>query len=209
MGVALGLGPGRQIGVITLALHHQRGQQADVPAAPVAQQLRDNGLRTLRLDGDVAVRAILRAAFGVDQPQEVVGLGQRADGALAPAAAGALLDRHRGRNADDGFHVGPCRRLDELPCVGVDRFQIAPLALGEQHVERQGRFAGARDAGDHRHLLARDIDVDRAQIVFARLPDGDEAGLAGAQRAGEMRADGLGIVAGWSRGIDRGRPGSL
>ncbi len=191
MGVAHAARPHRQIGVISLALYHQRRQQADVLTAPVAQQLRGNGLGALRLDGDVAVGTVLRAALGIDQSQKVVRLGERAHGALAPAAAGALLDGHRGRNADDGLHIGPRRGLHELPGVGIDRLQIAPLTFGEQHVEGQGRFAGTGNAGDDRHLATRNIHIDPAQIVLTRQTDGDESSLAGAQRAGEVRADGF------------------
>ena len=78
----------------------------------------------------------------------MVDLGERRHRALAPAAAGALLDRHRRRNAEDRVHVRPRGRLHELPRVGVQRFQIAALAFGEQDVEGERALAAAADAGD-------------------------------------------------------------
>ena len=87
--------------------------------------------------GDVAVGAVLHAELHVQQAQEVVDLGERRDRALAAAAAGALLDRHRRRNAEDRVDVGPRRRLHELARIGVERLEIAALAFVEQDVERE------------------------------------------------------------------------
>jgi hypothetical protein len=49
---------------------------------------------------------MLHAELHVQQAQEMVHLGQRADRALATATAGALLDRDRRRDAEDGVDVG-------------------------------------------------------------------------------------------------------
>ena len=76
------------------------------------------------------------------EAQEVMDLGERAHRALPAAAAGALLDRHRGRDAEDGVHVRAARRrLHKLPRIGVERFQVAALALGKQDVEGQRGLA--------------------------------------------------------------------
>ena len=91
---------------------------------------------------------ILRAQTHVDQAQEMIDLGQRGDRALESAAAGALLDRHGRRDAVNGIHVGARGRLHELSRVGIERFQVATLALIEQQVEGQRRFAGTRDTRD-------------------------------------------------------------
>ncbi|OIQ93571.1 hypothetical protein GALL_245310 [mine drainage metagenome] len=170
---ALG-GPLRKFGVHPLALHHQRSHQADALVAQLAHELGDDGVLALRGDGHVAVRAVLRAELGIDQAHELVGFGQRAHRALAPAAAGALGDGHRGRNAEDGVDVGPRRRLHELAGVGVDRLQIAPLPLAEQHVEGQRTLAGPGHPGDHRHAAARQVHVDVLEVVLARVAYGDE-----------------------------------
>jgi len=100
-----------------------------------------------------------------------VDLGQRRHRALAPAAAGALLDRHRGRDAEQAIDVGPAGRLHELARVGVERFQVAPLALAEDDVEGQGGFARAGQAGDHGELVTRDLQADVLQVVLAGVAD--------------------------------------
>ena len=119
-------------------------------------------------------------SFTIEQAQEVIDLGERGHRALAAAAAGALLDGHRRRDAVDGIHVGPRRGLHELARIGVQRFEIAALAFVEDDVEGERGFAGARDAGDDGERLARDRDVDVAQVVFARVVDDDGVGGVGA-----------------------------
>ena len=115
----------------------------------------------------------------------MVDLGERGDRALAAAAAGALLDRHRRRHAGQPVQIRASRRLHELADIGVQRLQVAALPFREQHVEGQRALAGAADPGDHREAVARDGDVDGAQVVLPRAPDLD------------------GAVAPWGRG---GRP---
>ena len=103
----------------------------------------------------------------------MVDLGECCDGALAAAAAGALLDGNRRRDAEDRIDVGARGRLHELPCVGVQGLEVAPLALVEEDVEGERRLARARDPGDHREAVARDLDVDVLQVVLARVVDDD------------------------------------
>ena len=171
--VALCRGPLGELGVDALAIHHQRGQHDHRLAAVLAQDARGDRLLALRLDRHFAVRAVLRAELDEQQPQEVVHFGQRADGGLAAAAAGALLDRHRRRNAEDRVDVGPRGGLDELPRVGIERLEIPALAFGEQDVEGEGRFAGPRHAGHHGEAPARDLDVDALEVVLAGVMDAD------------------------------------
>jgi hypothetical protein len=127
----------------------------------------------LRRDGQVALRAVLGAELDVQQAQEVMHLGQRADGALAPAAAGALLDGDRRRDAEDRVHIGPRRRLHELARIGVQRLQIAPLPLGEQDVEGQRALAAAGDAGDDDEAIPRDRQGEVLEVVLAGVADLD------------------------------------
>ena len=86
----------------------------------------------------------------------MVQLGLRGNGALAAAAADTLLDRHRGRNAVNGIDAGPRGRLHHGARIGVERLEIAPLALVEQDVEGQRGLAAARDARDDREGIAGD-----------------------------------------------------
>ena len=101
LGKALARRPLREVGVVTLAGNHQRREQREMATGVVAQQFRRDSLFALRRDRRVVIRTVLRADLDVEQPQEMIDLGECGDRALAPAAAGALLDRHRWRNAED------------------------------------------------------------------------------------------------------------
>ena len=172
-----------QVGVDALARDDQRRKQADMAAAILAHQPRDDGVIALRLDHRAVFRAVLDPQLLVKQPQEVIDLGQRGDGALAPAAAGPLFDGDRRRDAVDAVDIRSRRRLDELPGIGVERFQVAALALAEDDVERQGGLAAAGDAGDHGHAVARNLDVDVLEVVLARPVDQDRMARPIPQRA--------------------------
>ncbi len=153
----------------------------------IAQEARRDRVLALRLDRHPAVGAVLSAELDVEQPEEVIDLRERRDRALASATAGALLDRDRGRNPEDRVNVGPRRALDELARVGVERLEIAPLALGEQDVESERRFSGTRDAGDDREFIARDFDVDGFKVVLAGVVNPDRVADAGLQGHARLR----------------------
>src|ERR1019366_7490085 len=89
--------------------------------------------------------------------------------ALAPAAARALLDRDRRRDAEDRFDVGLGGGLHELARVGIERFEIAALAFSKHNVKCERAFAAARDPGDNRELVARNRDIDVLEVVLARV----------------------------------------
>src|SRR4051812_9955907 len=99
----------------------------------------------------------------------MVHLGQRAHSRLAPAAAGALFDRDRWRDAEDCIDIRARGRLHELAGGGVQGVEIAPLPFGEQDVEGERGLARPRDTGDDRETPARDVDVDVLEVVLARL----------------------------------------
>ena len=154
VGVASGGSPLGQVLVDALALNHQGGEQPNMLARVFFQDARHDDLGRLRRDWNEAARALLLAEFHVEQPKEVVNFGQRAHGALAPAAARALFNGHGGWNAVDGVDLRPRGRLQKLPSVGVERFQVTTLALGKENVEGEGGLSRPRHAGDHRELVA-------------------------------------------------------
>ena len=103
----------------------------------------------------------------------MVQFGLRRDRALAPPAADALLDRHRGGDAVDRVDVGARRRLDHRARVRVERFEVAPLSFLEQDVEGERGLAAAGDAGDDGERVAGDGDGGIAEIVLAGADDLD------------------------------------
>ena len=176
-----------QLGVNALAVHHQRRQQADVLTAEILHQLRCNLLGRLRRHRRAVMDAMLGAKLDEQEPQKVPDLGGGTHRRFAPAAAQALLDRHRRRYAVHRIDLGPACRLHDGARISVERLEVAALAFVEQDVERQGGFARARDPGDHGELAARDVDAERLQVVFAGVDDLDAVGvpMAGCWRSSQ------------------------
>ena len=120
VGEALGLRPLGEVGVDALAPDHQGCEQADALVAVFAQDARNNDIEGLRLDASVAIRAVLNTDLDVEQSQKMIDLGERGHRALAPAAAGALLDCDGRWNAEDAIDIRARRGLHELPCIGIE-----------------------------------------------------------------------------------------
>jgi hypothetical protein len=118
-------------------------------------------------DGSVTVGAVLDAQPRPEQPQQVVHLGGGAHGGAGSGAGGALVHGDRGGEALDEVRVGALHLLQELAGVGGEALDVAALSLGEKGVEGQRRLARPGDAGDHRQLAVRDIEIDVAQVVRA------------------------------------------
>src|SRR5262249_35067297 len=152
-----------------LARHDERSQQGDALAAISGEQARRDALLALRRDRHVVIGAMLRAELDVEQAQEMVRLGERGHRALAAAAGGALLDRDRGRNAEDRVDVGARSRLHELARIGVQRLEVAALSLGEEDVEGERALAAAGNPGYDGEAIARNVDVDALEVVLARV----------------------------------------
>jgi len=161
--------PFRQVGVIPLAGCDKGGEKEEGAPPELPLQPGGNGVRCLGGDGEVAVRTMGDPELHEEEPQEVVDLGEGCHGAFAPSPAGALLDRHRGGDTEDRVHVGAGGRLDELPGIGVEGLQVAPLPLGEQDIEGDGALAGTGDAGNDREAVTGDGDVHVPQVVLPRL----------------------------------------
>ena len=104
--VALGLQLGEQVDELALAGAHHRGEHLEPAALGHREHLVDDLLRGLPLDHVPADRAVRDAGPGVEQPQVVVDLGDRADGRARVAVGGLLVDRDGRREALDEVDVG-------------------------------------------------------------------------------------------------------
>ena len=136
-----------------------------------------------------AVRAVRDADARVEQPQVVVDLGDRADGRARVARRRLLVDRDRRRQALDEVDVGLVHLAEELPGVRRQRLDVAALALGVDRVERQRRLARARQTGEHDQLVAREHEVDVAEVVLARPADDDRVAHCRVRVAGSSTAE--------------------
>ncbi len=148
-GEALGLQLAEQVDVLALAAAHDRGQHLEAPALLQRQDAVDDLLRGLPRDRRAAGRAVRAAGAGVEQPQVVVDLGDRADGRARVLRGRLLVDGDRRGQALDEVDVGLVHLAEELPRVGRERLDVAPLALGEDGVEREARLPGAGQSGEH------------------------------------------------------------
>ena len=133
----------------------------------------DDLLHGLPLDYAPAIRTVRRACASEEQTQVVVDLGLRADGRTWVPARTFLVDRDRGRKPLDVVDVGLLHLPEELARIGGERFHVATLALRVDRVEGERTLARAREARDHDQLVARDLQIDILQVVFARTLDDD------------------------------------
>src|SRR5439155_12659818 len=97
-----------------------------------------------------AGRAVNPTDLGVEQAQVVVHLGRGADRGTSRADGVLLLEGDGGTDLLDPVDVGAIHAIEEHAGVRRERLDVAPLALGEERVEGQGRLAGAGDAGEDR-----------------------------------------------------------
>ena len=168
------------------ALRGQVGQQRVVGALAAAddrrQDLEAGALRELedpvddllgRLTGDhrAVGRAVGHADAGEEQAEVVVDLGDRADRRARVARRALLVDGDGRRQPLDEVDVGLVHLPEELPGVGGQRLDVAPLALGVDGVERQRRLAGTGQAGEHDQSVAGEVERDVAQVVLTGTTD--------------------------------------
>ena len=153
---------------LALAAADDRRQHVDALVLRVQHHHVDDALERLAGDLLAAIRAVRHADVGEQQPQVVVDLGDRADRRARIRSGGLLLDGDRRRQAVDQIDVRLLHLLEELPRVGRQRLDVAPLPFGVDRVERERRLARSGQAGDHHQLVARDVDVDVLQVVDAR-----------------------------------------
>jgi hypothetical protein len=107
----------------------------------------------------------------VEKPQVVVDLRDRADCGARVLGSRLLVDRYRRRQTFDEVDVGLVHLTEELAGIGRQRLDVTPLPLGVDRVEGERRLARSRDAREHDERVARQLEVNVAQIVLAGPAD--------------------------------------
>ena len=143
-----------------------------VPSA-LHHHLVDDLLGRLGVDRAPAVRAVRVADPRPQQAQVVVDLGDGADRRARVARGRLLVDRDRRRQALDRVDVRLLHLPQELARVGRQRLDVAALALGVDRVEREARLARSGQPGDDHERVARQHDVEVAEVVLTRPGDDD------------------------------------
>ena len=173
---------GQLLLVVALApAHHRREQRHALPAELAAEPGQDLA-PCLRADRRAAAGAVLDAELGEQQAEVVVDLGDGGDRRGAAAAREALLDGDRGRQPGEQIEVRLRHHVQELARVGGQAVDVAPLALGVQHVEGERGLARAGEPGEHDQPVARQLEGEVAQVVCARAHQADVAVPPGGRR---------------------------
>ena len=169
--VALGVELVEEVDELTLAGANHRREHLEADALLHGEHLIDDLLRGLPGDALAADRAVRGAGPGVEQSQVVVDLGDGADRGARVAVGGLLIDRYRRGQALDEVDVGLVHLAQELPGVGAQRLHVAALPLGENGVEGQRGLARSGQPGEDDQAVAGQVQVDAAEVVFARALD--------------------------------------
>ena len=126
---------------LALPASHDGRHDVDARIGRVEHHEIEDPLERLRRNLAPAVVTVRRPGIGEQQPQIVVDFGDRTDGGSRIRASGLLFDRDGWRQPVDQIDVGLLHLLEELPRVGRQRFDIAPLSFGVDSVEGQRRLA--------------------------------------------------------------------
>src|SRR5206468_2537420 len=93
-----------------------------------------------------------------------------------------LVDADDWGEAINLIDVGPLELMEKLPSIDRETFDILPLPLGKQRVERQTTLAGTARPGNDDQLAAGDVQVDILEVVRSRAADSQAIGSDGARR---------------------------
>ena len=162
-----------ELGEFAFAADDDRGQNVEPAGLWQGQDLVGDLLDRLGLDLPAALIAIGRPHPGVEEAQVVVYLGHRAHGGAGIFGGGLLLDGDGRGKPLDGVHVGLVHLFQELPGVGGQRLDVAPLPLGVDSVKGQGRLARAGDAGDDDQPVPGQVQIDILEVVLPGALDDD------------------------------------
>ena len=157
--------------VLAFACIDHRREQQDRRAFGQAQHLVDHLADRLRRQVDAMIGTTRNADAREQQAQVIVNFRDRADRRARVVRGGLLLDRDRRRQALDGIDVRLFHHRQELPRVGRQRLDVAPLAFGVDRVERERGLARPGQPGEHDQPVARQLEVDIAQVVSACAAD--------------------------------------
>mmetsp|Transcript_18094 Transcript_18094/g.27953 ORF Transcript_18094/g.27953 Transcript_18094/m.27953 type:complete len:451 (-) Transcript_18094:1723-3075(-) len=159
---------GELFAVLALAVADDRGQQIGARALFHRHDPVDHVLHLLRLNGLAGGRGVWRARPRIEQAHIVIDFGNRTHGGARVLGRRFLLNRNGGAEARNVIHIGLLHHIKELPRIGAQRFDIAPLPFGIDRIKGQRRLARPRKPSDHNQLVAGNIHINGFQVMLAR-----------------------------------------
>ena len=176
---ALGGQVGQQGVVGPLAAPDHGCQHLEAGALPELEDPIHDLLRGLANQALTGLRIVWHADPCIQQAEVVVDLGDCAHGRAGVPRGTLLVDRDGRREALDEVDVRFVHLTEELPGVGRQRLDIAPLALGVDGVEGQRGLPGSGDAGEDDQPVPGEVEVNVAQVVLARAAHHQSFGHGG------------------------------
>src|SRR5207302_2037246 len=102
----------------------------------------NDGFTGLARDGIAAIGTMRHANGSVDDAKVIVNFSDGADGGARRTRSCFLFDGDGRRKTLDDVDIRTFHLIEELARVGGKRFDVTPLALGINCVERERRLAG-------------------------------------------------------------------
>ena len=162
-----------QIAKLTFLATYHRGEHHEGYLGGQRLNPGDNLLARLRRDRPRTLGAMSLSDAGIQHPQKIVDLGDRPDGGSRIVTRRFLGNRDRRAQATDVVHFGLGHLAEELPGKRRETFDIAPLPLGIECVERERAFPAPTHAREANQLISRQRKIDAAEVVFAGTFDDD------------------------------------
>src|SRR5436190_3823622 len=152
-----------------------------------------NLLGRLLPDWLAAAMARNLAQTSEQQPQIIVDFGRCGDGAAGIRDSRALVDANDRSEAVNRINIGPLQLVEELPGIDGEAFDILPLPLGKQRVERQTTLARAAGPGNDDQLATGNVQINVLEVVRSRAADSQAfgSGADGSWRYGDDGHDGV------------------
>ena len=179
-----------RLGPQGLGHRHGEGHQHPRGRLAVPRELGPDALGRVAPDLAPAAAAEQPRRPRHEQLQVVAELGHGADGGARGAHRVGLVDGDGRRDALDALGRRAVHAVEELAGVGGEGLHIAPLALGIDGVEGQGRLAGAGHPRDHDQPAQGQVEIDVLQVVLAHAAQADVVVIGWG--LGHGRARGLG-----------------
>ena len=152
---------------------HHRGQQLEADALGQGDDLVHHLVDGFGPNRTLALGAVGFAGAAKQQPQIVLDFSDGAHGGPGVVAGGFLVDGDGRREALDGINIGFVHLAQKLAGIGGQTLHIAPLALSEDRVEGQGALAATANASEDHQFVARNRQIDIAQVVLTGTPHPD------------------------------------